>query len=92
MGQRVRSTHRHVPAFSIDKYKGTNREYLDFVDAGGYDNPAFLDRMQIGIGITTQKIRRPAIFGGASKSDGFTGQCLMKFLCPLDWPVYVSQA
>ena len=25
-----------VPAFSIDQYEVTNREYLQFIDAGGY--------------------------------------------------------
>ena len=29
-----------VPAFTIDKYKVTNGQYLDFVAAGGYENPA----------------------------------------------------
>ena len=30
-----------VPAFAIDKYKVTNRQYLDFITAGGYENIAF---------------------------------------------------
>src|SRR6185503_1978013 len=29
-----------VPAFSIDQYEVTNREYLQFIDAGGYENQA----------------------------------------------------
>ena len=30
----------NVPAFAIDQYKVTNRQYLDFIDAGGYETPA----------------------------------------------------
>ena len=30
-----------VPAFSIDQYEVTNREYLQFMNAGGYENQAF---------------------------------------------------
>ena len=29
-----------VPAFAIDQYEVTNREYLQFVNAGGYENPS----------------------------------------------------
>src|SRR5207302_9945433 len=29
-----------VPAFAIDKYKVTNRQYLEFLNAGGYDTRA----------------------------------------------------
>jgi len=29
-----------VPAFAIDQYEVTNREYLRFMDAGGYENRA----------------------------------------------------
>src|SRR5260370_788706 len=30
----------HVPAFSIDQFKVTNQQYLEFVHAGGYDAPS----------------------------------------------------
>ena len=30
-----------VPAFEIDQYKVTNRQYLDFMGAGGYETRAF---------------------------------------------------
>ena len=33
-----------VPAFVIDQYKVTNRQYLEFVAAGGYDTRSFLER------------------------------------------------
>src|ERR1700685_2645319 len=31
----------NVPAFSIDKYKITNRQYLEFIEAGGYETREF---------------------------------------------------
>ena len=30
-----------VPAFAIDQYKVTNRQYLEFIAAGGYETRAF---------------------------------------------------
>ena len=33
-----------VPAFSIDQYEVTNREYLQFMNAGGYENAAAVER------------------------------------------------
>ena len=30
-----------VPAFEIDRYKVTNRQYLEFIAAGGYETRAF---------------------------------------------------
>ena len=30
-----------VPAFEIDQYEVTNRQYLDFMAAGGYETRAF---------------------------------------------------
>ena len=31
----------HVPAFEIDQYEVTNRQYLEFIAAGGYETRAF---------------------------------------------------
>ena len=33
------ATRRHVPAFAIERYDVTNDAYLEFVAAGGYDDP-----------------------------------------------------
>ena len=37
---------RSLPAFAISKFEVTNREYKAFVDAGGYDAPAYWEGLQ----------------------------------------------
>jgi ergothioneine biosynthesis protein EgtB len=80
----------NVPAFAIDQYKVTNRQYLEFIAAGGYNERAFWTdddwNWRSGQGIT-----QPAFW----KRDG--NQWLLRTMfhdvpLPLDWPVYVSQA
>ncbi len=39
----VRIPENSLPAFWIDKYEVTNRQFKAFVDAGGYRNPGFWD-------------------------------------------------
>ena len=79
-----------VPAFDIDQYKVTNRQYLEFIAAGGYEARAFWSdddwNWRSGQGIT-----QPAFW----KREG--NQWLYRTMfrdvpLPLDWPVYVSQA
>jgi ergothioneine biosynthesis protein EgtB len=80
----------HVPVFSIDQYKATNQQYLEFMAAGGYENSAFWSaddwdwKSQKGIS-------HPAFW----KRDG--DQWLYRTMfsdvpLPLGWPVYVSHA
>ncbi len=79
-----------VPAFSIDKYKATNGQYLDFVAAGGYENSAFWNE-EDWKWRTAHDIRHPAFW----KRIGDGWHCRTMFdeiPLPLDWPVYVSQA
>lgn len=37
---------RQLPEFAISKFEVTNREYKEFVSAGGYDNPAYWEGLQ----------------------------------------------
>ena len=37
-----------LPAFFIDQYEVTNREYLEFVDAGGYDSSEYWHGLPLG--------------------------------------------
>jgi gamma-glutamyl hercynylcysteine S-oxide synthase len=86
----------NVPRFAIDKYKVTNRQYLDFIDAGGYETRAFWsdadnNNNDAWSWKSRQGISHPAFW----KREG--AQWLYRTMfddipLPLDWPVYVSQA
>ena len=83
-----------VPAFAIDQYKVTNRQFLDFIHAGGYETRAFWvdgERSEDWSWKSAQRISHPAFW----KRQG--QQWLYRTMfddipMPLDWPVYVSQA
>jgi ergothioneine biosynthesis protein EgtB len=93
-----------IPAFAIDRYKVTNRQYLEFIEAGGYESRSLwsADGSQTDgkdTDVTNndwnwksqQGISQPAFW----KHDG--NQWLYRTMfdevpLPLDWPVYVSQA
>jgi iron(II)-dependent oxidoreductase len=80
----------NVPAFAIDQYKVTNQQYLEFVDAGGYETPTFWSRDDWNWK-SSQGITRPAFW----KREGNRWMYRTMFEdvpLPLDWPVYVSQA
>jgi gamma-glutamyl hercynylcysteine S-oxide synthase len=79
-----------VPAFHIDRYKVTNRQYLAFVADGGYDNRSFWNDDDWNWK-TAAGISQPAFW----KRDG--NRWLWRTMfdevpLPLDWPVYVSHA
>jgi ergothioneine biosynthesis protein EgtB len=79
-----------VPAFTIDKYKVTNRQYLEFVEEGGYsDRRLWSDadwqwKSEAGVS-------HPAFW---EKHDGEWYFRAMFEVVPLpgDWPAYVSHA
>jgi gamma-glutamyl hercynylcysteine S-oxide synthase len=86
-------SHRvNVPAFTIDQYMVTNRQYLEFMTAGGYETRAFWGgsdddwNWKAGHGIS-----HPVFWKHEGK------QWLYRTMfdevpLPLEWPVYVSQA
>jgi len=79
-----------VPAFAIDQYKVTNRQYLDFIAAGGYETRTFWSDEDWNWK-SRQGISHPAFW----KREGV--QWIYRTMfddvpLPLDWPVYVSQA
>jgi iron(II)-dependent oxidoreductase len=84
-----------VPAFEIDRYKVTNRQYLEFVAAGGYDTPSFWTGDDWNWK-TERGIAHPLFWrrGG----DRWLVRCMFREVPMdgeqgvLDWPVYVSQA
>jgi len=79
-----------VTAFAIAKYKVTNGEYLDFVAAGGYENPACWTEEDWNWR-TTQDIRHPA-FWSRNRDRWHCRTMFDEIPLPLDCPVYVSHA
>ena len=79
-----------VPAFAIDKYKVTNAQFLKFIAAGGYDNPAHWT--EEGWNWRSKgNIRHPA-FWKRSGDQWLYRAMFDEIPLPLDWPVYVSHA
>jgi gamma-glutamyl hercynylcysteine S-oxide synthase len=80
----------HVPAFEIDKYMVTNRQFLDFVNAGGYETRIFWSEddwnWKNSNGVTHPVFWR--------KRDDVWFYRTMFDEIPLrpSWPVYVSHA
>jgi gamma-glutamyl hercynylcysteine S-oxide synthase len=79
-----------VPAFAIDRYKITNGQYLEFIDAGGYqDRVLWPDadwswKQQHGVS-------HPAFWDRRGENWNYRGM-FDTIPLPLDWPVYVSHA
>jgi len=79
-----------VTAFAIDKYKVTNGQYLDFVVAEGYENPAYWTEEDWNWR-TAQDICHPAFWKPVGERWLYRTM-FDEIPLPLDWPVYVSQA
>jgi len=87
-----------VPAFAIDRYMVTNQQYLEFVDAGGYETRTFWagsdradDNHEDWDWKSGQQISHPAFWRRAGHR--WTYRTMFDEIpLPLDWPVYVSQA
>jgi ergothioneine biosynthesis protein EgtB len=79
-----------IPAFAIDKFEVTNRQFLEFMNAGGYADPNLWSeadwKWKVEAGIS-----HPVFWEKHGPQWFFRG---MFELIPLpgDWPVYVSQA
>src|SRR5271157_1460969 len=83
-----------VPAFAIDQYKVTNRQYLDFINAGGYGTEAFWSdgtHSEDWNWKSRQGISHPA-FWKREDQQWLYRTMFEDVPLPLDWPVYVSQA
>jgi ergothioneine biosynthesis protein EgtB len=79
-----------VPAFTIDRYKVTNGQFLKFLEEGGYDHrPLWSEsdwewKSRCGIESPSFWVRRNGAWLYRSM--------LEEIPLPLDWPVYVSHA
>jgi iron(II)-dependent oxidoreductase len=79
-----------VPAFAIDRYEVTNRQFLEFIEAGGYRNRA-LWSSEDWEWRSAKAISHPAFWKRAG--DAWMYRTMFAEVeLPLDWPVYVSHA
>jgi len=79
-----------VPAFEIDQYMVTNRRYLNFMAASGYETRAFWSD-EDWKWKTAQDVSHPVFWEKAG--GGWLYRAMFDQLpLPLDWPVYVSHA
>jgi ergothioneine biosynthesis protein EgtB len=86
----------NVPAFAIDQFMVTNQQYLEFVNAGGYETRAFWedgkdDKNNDWDWKSQQGISHPAFW--RIESNRWLYRTMFEDVpLPLNWPVYVSQA
>lgn len=80
----------NVPAFAIDQYKVTNQQFLEFLNAGGYECQEFWDANDWAWRIS-QNICHPAFWKQGKDGWLYCGMFEQARL-PLNAPVYVSQA
>jgi ergothioneine biosynthesis protein EgtB len=79
-----------VPAFAIDRYEVTNRQFLEFMEAGGYRNRALWSGEDWEWS-SAKAISHPAFWKMAG--DAWMYRTMFADVeLPLDWPVYVSHA
>jgi iron(II)-dependent oxidoreductase len=79
-----------VPPFSIDQYEVTHREYLQFMNAGGYEDEA-LWREADWKWKTQHNVSNPVFWNRVDREWQYRTM-FENVSLPLDWPVYVSHA
>jgi iron(II)-dependent oxidoreductase len=80
----------HVPSFEIDQHMVTNRQYLDFMAAGGYETRSFWSDDDWNWK-TTQGVSHP-VFWKAANKEWLYRTMFDEVPLALEWPVYVSHA
>ena len=79
-----------VPAFAIDRFPITNAQFLEFLQAGGYENRSLWDEADWEWR-ESENITHPAFWLRRADEWLFRGM-FGEVPLPLDWPVYVSHA
>jgi ergothioneine biosynthesis protein EgtB len=79
-----------VAAFAIERDNVTNAAFLEFVDAGGYDDPRWW-RPEDFAWLQHDAVRHP-LFWEQDGRDWYWRGMFELMALPLAWPVYVSQA
>jgi gamma-glutamyl hercynylcysteine S-oxide synthase len=80
----------HVPSFEIDQYEVTNRQYLEFMAAGGYETRALWSDDDWNWK-SLHAIAHPVFWTKAREGWVYRGM-FEEIPLPMDWPVYVSHA
>ncbi|MCC7418179.1 MAG: ergothioneine biosynthesis protein EgtB [Acidobacteria bacterium] len=80
----------HVPPFSIERYDVTNSAYLEFVDAGGYEEPRWWGPEDWSWR-ERERLHHP-LFWQRTDGEWYWRGMFERFPLPASWPVYVSQA
>jgi ergothioneine biosynthesis protein EgtB len=79
-----------VPSFAIDRFMVTNRQYLEFLAAGGYEERSFWSEAGWNWRCT-KAISQPVFW--QKLGDAWLYRSMFEAIpLPLDWPVYVSHA
>jgi ergothioneine biosynthesis protein EgtB len=79
-----------VPGFAIDQYEVTNRQFLEFIAAGGYETRAFWSDDDWNWK-SEQEVSHPVFWVKAA--DGWRYRSMFEEIpLPSEWPVYVSHA
>jgi ergothioneine biosynthesis protein EgtB len=79
-----------VPAFAIDRYKVTNAEYLEFMNAGGYSDRSLWP--EAGWSWKEEQDIRQPVFWKRRNRRWYYRTMFDELPLPLDWPAYVSHA
>lgn len=79
-----------VPAFEIDQYMVTNRQFLDFIAAGGYDTRAFWS--EAGWEWRSSRDISHPVFWKKENGQWLYRTMFEEVALPMEWPVYVSHA
>ncbi len=79
-----------VPAFAIDQYMVTNAQFLEFMDAGGYQSRSFWTEADWNWK-SAEGISHP-VFWKAADGGWIYRTMFHEIPLPPDWPVYVSHA
>lgn len=81
-----------VPAFSIQRHDVTNAAFLEFVNAGGYDQSAWW-RPEDWAWLQTSGVRAPAFWERPDQRGDWHWRGMFELVpLPMSWPVYVSHA
>ena len=81
-----------VPAFEIDQYEVTNRQFLEFMSAGGYETRAFWSN-EDWEWKSKHAVSHPVFWAKSGEGKGWLYRGMFEeFPLPPDWPVYVSHA